>query len=101
MNKTETNFSQRLELRRLAGEIKSWKFEAIRLKWGESEQGAMHYKADFCIFELDGTITLAEVKNRQIWDRDRVRFRGCRAEWGHIYRFQFWQLNSGTWKQLE
>ena len=32
MNKTERAYADRLELQRLAGEIRSWRFEALKLK---------------------------------------------------------------------
>jgi hypothetical protein len=40
-----------------------------------------------------------EVKGPHIFDRDIVRFKGCRAEWPEFH-FQMWQLKKGEWSRI-
>ena len=101
MNGTERRFSEMLELRRVAGEIKGWQFSPIRLKWGEDKDGnALRYLADFAIFENSGRITLCEVKNAWIWDDGKTRYKGCKAQWEQYFDFQFWQYKNKTWQKI-
>lgn len=91
MNKTEREFSRILESKARRGEITGWAFEAIRLKWGKDPNSgaAMRYLADFVVFHGED-ITMIEVKGGKIWDRDIVRWKGCRAEWPQ-FKFEFHQ----------
>lgn len=96
INKTEAEYARILEAQKQRGEIIHYVYEGIRLKWGDS----MHYLADFAVFIEDKPIKLIEVKNAFIWDRDRVRFLGCRAEWRKYFDFELWQKKAGEWKLL-
>ena len=40
-----------------------------------------------------------EVKGGHIWDRDIVRFKGCRAAWPQ-YEFEMWQLKKREWTRI-
>lgn len=95
MNKTERAFADLLEAKKRAGEILSWRYEGIRLKWG----GCMHYCPDFIVFDAIGLPKCIEVKGAHIWSRDRVRFLGCRAEWPEFI-FELFQWKKGEWKRL-
>jgi hypothetical protein len=99
MNKTETEFARILEAKKQRGEITDYKFEGIRLRWGES----MWYKPDFVARGANGVTYLYEVKGGHIWSRDLVRFKGCRAEWRPYKNFEFemWQKKAGQWTQLQ
>jgi hypothetical protein len=99
MNKTEAEFGRILEAMKLRGEILFYCYEGIRLKWGD----CMFYKPDFLLTKWDGAsqrTVLVEVKGAHIWDRDLVRFRGCRAEWRHVFDFELWQKKGGQWERL-
>jgi len=96
MNKTEAEFEVFLKARKSARQILDYSFQGIRLRWG----GNMNYKADFSEQRLDGRIVLIEVKGAQIWDRDIVRFKGCRAEWKNWFDFEMWQKTEGQWNRL-
>lgn len=108
MNKTERDYSFRLEAMRQAGNINRWKFQGVRLLWGvDPKTGrAMYYKPDFLVFMpstgsiVESRVKLIEVKGPQIWDRDKVRFRGCRAEYPE-FDFELWQREKGEWRKLE
>jgi hypothetical protein len=99
MNKTEAEFGRILEGKKQRGELTDYKFEALRLRWGES----MWYKPDFVARGANGVTYLYEVKGGHIWSRDQVRFKGCRAEWRHYknFHFEMWQKKAGQWTRLE
>jgi hypothetical protein len=97
MNKTEREFSVLLEARKVRGELVEWRFEGVRLLWG----GGMTYTADFSARRPDGKIEIHEVKGDHIFDRDTVRFKGCRAEWLQWFIFYFHQrTKDGRWHEL-
>jgi hypothetical protein len=97
MNKTEREFDRILEARLRTGEIVEKRYEGVRLLWG----GGMTYTADFSARRPDGKIEIHEVKGAHIFDRDTVRFKGCRAEWEQWFIFAFHQRNKdGTWTRL-
>lgn len=58
MNGMEKLYAAHLETRRLVGEIKAWKFEAIKLKLAR----ATFYNPDFLIVRMDDRIELHETK---------------------------------------
>jgi hypothetical protein len=104
MNATEREFSFLLEAQKQKGEIVRWVFEGVTLRWGDG----MHYKPDFFIVVATG-IKLndqrighwrcIEVKGKKIWDRDIVRFKGCKAEWPE-FEFEMHQKLDGKWNRL-
>lgn len=95
-NKTEQRFLDICEARRKRNEIAGYRYEGIRLKWG----GSMHYTPDVTIFENhNDRPVFVEVKCGHIFDRDIVRFKGCRAEWPE-FAFSMWQWKSGEWRQI-
>lgn len=106
MNKTETEYARILEARKRKGEILDFKFEGISLAWGAHPDNgkSMYYTADFAVTRLGQfgvpEFTLIEVKGPHIWDKDWIRFKGCRAEWGKVFKFELHQKAKGEWKQL-
>lgn len=97
MTVPEREYKVLLAARRSHGMIEDYKYQGIRLPWGDS----MFYKCDFAVLNLDHSITIVEVKGAKIWDRDIVRFKGCRAEWKHWFTFEFHQRTpDGLWHQL-
>lgn len=97
MNRTEAEFEVLLKAQISHGQILEYRFQGIRLRWG----GGMYYKPDFTVRRTDGGIVLIEVKGPQIWDRDIVRFKGCRAEWNRWFDFQMMQRDANkTWSRL-
>lgn len=95
MNQTEARFAAVLETRQARQEVLSWRYEGIRLKWG----GDMHYTGDFVVFTIVGKPTIYEVKGAHIYERDLVRFKGCRSEWPE-FAFEMWQWKKKTWTRL-
>jgi hypothetical protein len=96
-NKTESEYSIMLADRWQRGELVEFRFEGVRLLWGDG----MTYTADFSARRPDGKIEIHEVKGAHIFDRDIVRFKGCRAEWQQWFDFQFHQkTKDGQWQRL-
>lgn len=58
MNGLEKKYALFLEQRRICGEIRTWKFEAIKLRLAK----ATFYGPDFMVVALDGRIELHETK---------------------------------------
>jgi hypothetical protein len=93
----EREFEVQLSVRKMNKQIKDFRFEGVRLPWGDG----MLFKADFAIKELDDSITLTEVKGEHIWKHAIVRFKGCRAEWKQWFKFEFHQrTKDGQWHRL-
>jgi hypothetical protein len=93
-NKTEQRFLDRCEAMKRRGEIDSYRFEGMRLKWGD----CMFYKPDMVIF-TGAKITLIEIKGPHIKGKDAIRFKGCRAEWPE-FEFEMWQEVKREWKRI-
>ena len=68
MNKTEAVYALELETRRLAREIKAWRFEGTKLRLAN---GAW-YKPDFTVVGIGGEIEMHEIKG--FW-REAARLR--------------------------
>lgn len=103
MNKTEARFAALLDARAARGEIVSWAYEEITLRWPD----AMRYTPDFVVImaannQLDidpGTTVLIEVKGAHAWAKDVVKFRAARDKWGDRFRFEWWQEVDGVWRE--
>lgn len=64
MNGTETAYSQRLKALVAAGEVKSWMFNAMRLRIAMGEKVA-YYKPDFFVEYFDGHFEFHETKGHE------------------------------------
>ena len=101
MNKTESEYAERLNARMLAGEILTFEFEAVKLKLAD----LCFYTPDFYVLNTDGTLEFIDVKGGgPIDDKSIVKVK-CAAE-------KFWQFtfaieqkqskkNGGHWKRTE
>lgn len=96
MNKTETRYSVILEARRLAGEIRDWKFEALTFKLADG----VRYKADFYVEMADRSIQIHEVKGAFIWEDARVKVRVAAATFT-AFKFYMAQWKKGEWHITE
>jgi hypothetical protein len=102
MNKTETEFSLILEAQKRRGEIIGWRFEGISLAWGAdpSTGKQMWYTADFWVLSHTPFPLLFEVKGPHIFEKDLIRFKGCRAEWGTHFQFELHQKTKSGWTRV-
>ncbi len=102
MNKTEAEFSLRLEAQKRAGEILRYEFEGITLRFAN-----VRYTPDFVVFVdafKDGAwiVKFIEVKGPFIkGNRERAveRFRHAKTYWPE-FTFEMWQKKGGAWNQI-
>lgn len=95
MNKTEAAYGSHLELRRLAGEVAWYKFEAFKLRLADNT----FLTVDFAVMLRDGTLEMHEVKG--FWTDDaRVKIKVA----ADLYPFRFIAVQAlpkkegGGWK---
>lgn len=58
MNRTEAQYADELEARRLGGALRDWRFQALTLKLADDTR----YTPDFLVIATDGTLECHEVK---------------------------------------
>jgi hypothetical protein len=123
MNKTEAEFGRILEAQKQRGEIVEYRHQGIRLSWGidPGTEKPMWYTPDFYVVESAEKLLLGKAisPDRGIFwtlgikiieiksgarasktDKDRGRFRGCRACWP-MFQFELWEKKAGQWKRIE
>jgi len=106
MNKIEAEFSFLLQARVNRGEIVSFDYEGITLRWADG----MRYTPDFTVVQkvemssddhagLAAAIRLLliEVKGAYCWKQDLVKYRAAKANWP-LFRFEFWEKIDGVWQ---
>lgn len=90
MNKLEAAYAEHLQLRKLAGEILDFKFEAIKFRLADKT----FYTPDFVVFAADGVIEIHETKAH--WEDDaRVKIKVFAA----LYPFRVLAITrpKGVW----
>lgn len=109
MNATERAFSLILEAQKRRGDILEWRFEGISLAWGiDPRTGkAQYYTPDFFVIDAAfrqnpyiSDIRLLEIKGAHVFEKDRIRYRGCRACWPR-FQFEFHQKTKLGWNRIE
>ncbi len=91
MNKLESSYAAHLELRRRAGEIEWFTFDAIKLRLAE----LTFYTADFFVMAADGALEVHEVKGH--WEDDaRVKIKVAADKFP--FRFIGVTQERGAWK---
>lgn len=102
-NKTETRYLQHLELRRIAGEILWYSFEAITLKLAHD----CRYTADVAVMLKDCTLELHEVKTMTksgrllIADDANVKLKMAAELFPFVFRRMAYEPNTGEWIEKE
>lgn len=101
-NKAEREFGMMLDQRVKAGEIHSWRYEAVMLRFGESD--AVRYSPDFAIFkDIGGQVCLyelVETKGAFIRPIDLLRFRSARNAFPFL-KISMWQKREdGSWHEI-
>jgi hypothetical protein len=98
MNRTETEYSQVLEDRKVKGEVLWWKFEGMKFKLGDNS----FYTPDFAVMLASGEVQMHEVKGYWIGDaRTKIKVVA------DLYPFQFIAITKhpnnkgGGWKVEE
>lgn len=73
MNKLEREYARHLELRRIAGEVRWYAFEAVHLRLCDGGGRPRTYKPDFVVLLADWSVEFHEVKGWQ-WEAGMLRF---------------------------
>ena len=86
MNRLEAAYGQQLELRKAAGDILWWEFEAIKLRLAPST----FYTPDFFLMLADGELQVHETKGH--WEDDaRVKIKMA----AQLFPFRFFGVTRG------
>jgi hypothetical protein len=92
MNKTEAEYAQLLEFRRLAGEIKGWGFERIKLRLADRTT----YTPDFDVVGIGGEIEFHETKGFFREDA-RIKVKVCAELYPHFRFIVLTKAKGGGW----
>lgn len=91
-NKTEAAYAAYLELRRRAGEVLWYCFDAVSLRLGRN----LHYRPDFLVQLADGTLECHEVKGH--WAEDsRVKIKAAAEKFP--FRFLAVKKTRSGWEE--
>jgi hypothetical protein len=98
MNKLESQFAAHLDLRKAAGEVAGWWFEALKLRLADNT----FYFPDFLVMLADGELELVEVKatwstGKAGWREDsRIKFKVA-ASLYPLFQFVVARRVKGKW----
>lgn len=93
MNRLEATYAMRLEAQKRAGKIVLWRYERVTLKLADDTR----YTPDFYVLELDGSVSLTEVKGF-MRDDALVKLKVAASQFPE-FRFYLWQ--QGTLKPIK
>lgn len=101
MNGTESAYAELLQIRKLAGEIIDWQFEAITFKLADDTR----YTPDFTVYLADGSMEFIDAKGGGPIDPKSLVKIKCAAEKFWMFRFVMEQKQAkkhgGGWKRKE
>ena len=123
MTRPEREYRLILEAMKRRGEIVDYRYQGMSLAWGEDPETGrlMRYKCDYLVINAIlpctgvtgpytvtigdaempwARLTLVETKGPHIYQKDLIRFKGCRAEWP-MFKFEMHQLEKGAWRRVE
>lgn len=92
MNKLETKYAHHLEMRKLAGAIRDYRFESMKFKLADKT----YYTPDFLVIEADDSVTLIDVKGHHE-DDARVKAKVAAKDFPW-FRFQSMRWADGQWQ---
>lgn len=93
MNSDEKRYADLLEIRRIAGEVRWWKYEAVSIRLAKRT----FYRPDFLVQMADGSVEVHEVKG--FWEDDaRVKIKVA-AEMFPLFTFRAMSFKKGTWNE--
>ena len=70
-SKAEVEYAERLEYRKLSGQIRFWRYEPFSLVLADG----VRYRPDFELVHNDGTIEIVEVKGAFVREDARIKFK--------------------------
>ena len=96
MNKTEAEYAGMLELRKRAGELQDYFYDAMKVKIGAER---CVYNIDFVAVLADGSLELIEVKGAHVRDDSRVKFQSAKLQYASLGRWVWAQKKKDkTWE---
>jgi hypothetical protein len=97
-SKTEREYAGTLEARKLAGEIRLWRYEPFSMELAEG----VRFRPDFEVVHNDGHIELVEVKGPYVREDARIKFRVAVDKyveyswlWAQRQKGGVWDIKSG------
>lgn len=93
MNKTEQRYAGVLDLRKMAGEVIAYWFDALKLRIGDN----CFFETDFLVLLSSGELEVHEVKGGYITDDGLVKFKS--AQMIYPFRFRMMQWVEGEWRE--
>ncbi len=112
MNKTEESYSRVLNAMKARGEILSWDFQGMTLRWLCGDK-TIKYTADFVVrfpFVVTHLYTIPKIRLIEIkggyskmpgyLERAVERFRHAKTYWGEVFQMELHQKTKEGWKQL-
>jgi hypothetical protein len=91
-SKTEAAYAARLEIMQLAGSIRDWRYEAVRLRLADR----VRFTPDFRVVSLDGSVALHEVKGAFTREDARIKLQTAATLFPE-YRFVLATYAKGGW----
>lgn len=87
MNKTESAYSQHLEMRKHAGEISWYRFEGIKLRLADN----CFLTVDFSVMLADGQLVMVDVKGSKavFTDDARVKMKVAAESYPFVFRVAY------------
>jgi hypothetical protein len=95
LNKTEQRYADILERRKMAGTLQDYYVQEITVKIGDD----CRYTPDFCVIEMDGTLTFIEIKGGFVREDAIVKFRAAAKQFWWA-KFEMHQWTGGGWLQI-
>lgn len=95
MNKTEAKYAALLELRKQAGEVLWWKWDAVNLRLADK----CFYKPDFMVMQKSGLLEIHETKGGFVTDDALVKLKVAAADFP--FKFVMVKLVKGSWEYTE
>ena len=102
MNRTEQEHADLLTAMKNAGDIRSFRFESVKLVLARKTGGkkGVTYTPDFLVVLNDGTIRFDEIKGGHIRDDAMLKLRMA-AELFPMFKWALWQKKKGQWTVTE
>jgi hypothetical protein len=94
-NTWERQFGQHLELRKRAGDIRQYEFEALRFRLADDAT----YLPDFVVWLPDDVVQVIEIKGRKR-EAGILRFRIARSKYPH-YVWRMVKKQAGRWEDMK
>jgi hypothetical protein len=100
MNRTEAAYADLLQMRKLAGEVIEWHFEAVTLKIADN----LRYTPDFVVYLADFTVEMVDCKGGIIDPKSIVKIKAAAErffQFAFVIEQQIPKKAGGGWRRRE